>query len=160
MKSTTGPILRRFGFRNVLASNAVLSAATLAALAAITANTPTVAISLFLLMAGFFRSLQYSSIGALTFAEVEQPQMASATSILSIVQPISNSLGVGFGALILELVMYGRHGGDHPVTGDFAPAFLAVGLLSALSVFVFSRLPANAGAEMTGHNMPAPRAAE
>ncbi|MDF2118875.1 MFS transporter [Roseiarcaceae bacterium H3SJ34-1] len=160
MKSTTGPLLRRFGFRNILVSNGILNAATLAAIAAITTTTPTAAIALFLLILGFFRSLQYSSISALSFAEVEPAQMASATSITSIVQPLSNSLGVSFGALILELVIHGRGGGAQPMATDFAPAFLAVGVICVTSVFFFNRLSRNAGAEMTGHNLPAPRAAE
>jgi EmrB/QacA subfamily drug resistance transporter len=151
MKSTTGPLLRRFGFRNILVSNGILSAASLAALAAITTATPTVAISLFLLIMGFFRSLQYSSITALSFAEVDSPQMSSATSITSIVQPLSSSIGVSIGALVLELVMHSRSGGTNPTAVDFAPAFLAIGLIGIASVFFFNRLPRNAGAEMTGH---------
>jgi EmrB/QacA subfamily drug resistance transporter len=160
MKSTTAPMLRRFGFRNVLVSNGILNAATLAALAAITTTTPTAAISLFLLLLGFFRSLQYSSLTALSFAEVEQTQMSSATSITSIAQPLANSLGVSVGALILELVIHGRSGSNQPVATDFAPAFLAIGVICVTSVYFFNRLARNAGAEMTGHNMPAPRAAE
>ena len=38
---------------------------------------------------------------------------------------------------------------------DFPPAFLAVAAISALSVFIFARLPSDAGAEMADR-LPAP----
>jgi hypothetical protein len=33
---------------------------------------------------------------------------------------------------------------------DFAPAFFLVGCIAALSTFMFARMPANAGDELTG----------
>ncbi|HYU69930.1 MAG TPA: hypothetical protein VEL09_11435 [Burkholderiales bacterium] len=37
------------------------------------------------------------------------------------------------------------------VSADFAPAFVAVALVSAVSVFFHATLPADAGAEVSGH---------
>ena len=37
------------------------------------------------------------------------------------------------------------------LAADFEPAFLAVGLAAALSGLIYLRLPADAGAEVSGH---------
>ena len=66
MKVTAGPILRRFGFRSVLTVNAAICAALLAAIALFTAETPYLAIIVVLLAGGFFRSLQFTSINAVS----------------------------------------------------------------------------------------------
>jgi hypothetical protein len=44
-------------------------------------------------------------------------------------------------------------GGGALQAGDFVPAFLAVGALAALSALVYLRLPAEAGAEVSGHRL-------
>ena len=41
-------------------------------------------------------------------------------------------------------------GGDTLTAADFPPAFLIVALVSGLSLLVFRRLPAEAGAQMSG----------
>jgi hypothetical protein len=70
-------------------------------------------------------------------------------------QQLFLSLGVATGALLLNLTLGARH-----ETGlsaqDFWPAFLGVGIISALSVFFFLQLAPDAGAEMSGHKI-APR---
>ena len=48
-----------------------------------------------------------------------------------------------------EIVVSLRH--DTTISeNDFAPAFLLVGGIAALSTFAFARMPANAGDELTG----------
>src|SRR4249920_368294 len=59
MKWATTNILRRFGFRNILVVNSVISAAFLAVCAGFTAATPIGVMMLLLFVGGFFRSLQF-----------------------------------------------------------------------------------------------------
>jgi hypothetical protein len=76
--------------------------------------------------------------------------MSYATSLTSMVQQLALSTGVALGAFVLESVSLAR--GHATLTGaDFAPAFLVIGTLSALSVLFFTRLDPDAGAEMSGH---------
>ena len=70
MKFAAPPILRRFGFRNVLVVNALIAGAFVALPAAFTPATPILLITVLLLVGGFFRSLQFTSVNALAFADV------------------------------------------------------------------------------------------
>ncbi len=71
MKWATAKILRRFGFRTILVFNSLISAAFLAVCAAFTAATPAAVMMGLLLIGGFFRSLQFTSINTIAYAEVE-----------------------------------------------------------------------------------------
>jgi EmrB/QacA subfamily drug resistance transporter len=150
MKLTAAPILKRFGFKRVLMVNAVLSAAFLAANGLFTPMTPHLLILVVLLVGGFFRSLQFTSINTLGYADIEREQMSRATSFASMMQQLSLAVGVGTGALLLELTVAAR-GGEHLGAGDFAPAFFAIALLAASSALAYLRLPSDAGAEVSGH---------
>ena len=55
MKATAAPLIRRFGFRNVLIVNALISSAFLAATGFFTAATAHAVIIAMLLAGGFFR---------------------------------------------------------------------------------------------------------
>jgi EmrB/QacA subfamily drug resistance transporter len=149
MKFTAQPILRRFGFRSVLLFNGVLSSAFIAANVLLTPATPHALIIGLLLMGGFFRSLEFTSINAIAYADVPQSRMSQATSFVSAAQQVSLSLGVALAALVLETARSGR--GEAAISvSDFTPAFLVVASVSALCVGVFAMLPRDAGAELSG----------
>ncbi len=149
MKLTAGPTLKLFGFKRVLMVNAVISALFIAASGLFTPQTPHLVILAVLLAGGFFRSLQFTSINTLAYADIERARMSRATSFASMMQQLSLSIGVGTGALLLHLTVSAR-GGDHLAAGDFWPAFFAVGGLAALSALVYLPLAADAGAEVSG----------
>jgi EmrB/QacA subfamily drug resistance transporter len=149
MKLTAGPTLKLFGFKRVLMVNAVISAVFIAASGLFTAATPHLLILAVLLAGGFFRSLQFTSINTLGYADIERARMSRATSFASMMQQLSLSIGVGTGALLLHLTVAAR-GGGQLAADDFAPAFFAVGLLAALSALVYLPLAADAGAEVSG----------
>ena len=112
--------------------------------------TPHALIIAVLLTGGFFRSLQFTAINAVAYAEVDGRRMSHATSLAAVGQQLSLSVGVTLGAGALEFTR-ARHGaGSALEVGDFAPAFLVVGLVSAASVLFFSHLAPDAGAEISG----------
>ena len=150
MKPTAGPILKRFGFRNVLAANALISTCFFLANTLFTATTPHMIIIAVLLTGGFFRSLQFTAINAVAYAEVDDRRMSHATSLAAVGQQLSLSVGVTLGAGVLELTRSGHGAGSPLEVGDFAPAFIIVGLVSAASIFFFARLAPDAGAEISG----------
>jgi EmrB/QacA subfamily drug resistance transporter len=152
MKSAVSRILKRVGFRNALTWNALIAAALIAACATFTQATPVWVMIAILLIGGFFRSLQFTSVNVIAYADVELARMSRATSLTSMGQQLSQSVGVAVGALALEAIL-GFKGETHLSAGDFPPAFLLVGLISASSMLLFARMPADAGAEMA--NRPA-----
>ncbi len=149
MKFTAQPILRRFGFRSVLIFNGVLSSGFIAANALLTPTTPHALIVGLLLMGGFFRSLEFTSINAIAYADVPPARMSQATSFVSAAQQVSLSLGVAVAALVLEMA---RGGGAETAiaVAHFTPAFLVVAAASVACVVVFAMLPGDAGAELSG----------
>jgi EmrB/QacA subfamily drug resistance transporter len=149
MKTTAGGILKRFGFRTTLAINSVLCAFTLVAPAAFNLSTPIWLMSLVLLVGGFFRSLQFTCINAITYAEIDQPQMSQATSFSSVAQQLSLSLGITVGAAVLQAELTLR-GEPRLTIADFWLAFLVVSLFSLVAGLSFLRLPRDAGEEVAG----------
>jgi EmrB/QacA subfamily drug resistance transporter len=145
--------LFRFGFRQLLIVNGLLASLVLMGYALFTAATPHFLIIAALLLGGFLRSLQFTSLSAITYAELESRQIGAATAIASVAQQVSVSLGVATGAMVLEISEQ-LSGRDHPVTADFAAAFVAVGLVSALCSVLMLRLPAAAGDEISGRAIP------
>ena len=149
MKAAVARVLRHFGYRNVLLYNALISSAFLAACATFVHGMPFAAMIAILLSGGFFRSLQFTSINTIAYAEIEPAKMSRATAMVSAAQQLSMSTGVAVGAFVVELTLRLR---QSPTMGidDFPPAFLFVGLLSASAAFIFARLPLDAGAELSG----------
>ena len=108
MKIAAVPILRRWGFRTVLFGNGILSALSVLMCVLFTASAPFVLIFLGLLIGGFFRSLQYTALNAIAFADVAAPRMSAATSFSSMMQQISNGMGVALAAVTLNQVLVWR----------------------------------------------------
>ncbi len=148
MKTTAAPIIRRIGFKQILVWNAVLTAAFTAASALFTEMTPAAVILAVLLVGGFFKSLQFTAINSIAYADIEEKDMSKATSFASVAQQLSMSAGVATGALLLEVERMGRET-HHVVASDFPPAFLIVGALAALSALIFMRLPKHAGSSLS-----------
>jgi EmrB/QacA subfamily drug resistance transporter len=149
MKTTAAPIIRTFGFRRVLIVNALISSCFMAVNGFYTAATPHLVIVAILLAGGFFRSLQFTAVNALSYADIEQANMSRATSFASVAQQVALSLGVAIGALILQAAR-GLSGETQFVQSDFAIAFWIVAAIGATSVIWFLRLPIGAGEALAG----------
>ena len=149
MKTIAANVLKRFGFRNVLMFNALLASAMLAGFGLFRPTTPHAFIVCTLLISGCFRSLQFTSLNAISYAEVDSPKMGQASSLAGMMQQLSLSMGVAIAGYVLELVGLVAHRPSTDVH-NFYIAFAVVGLLSASSAWMMWRLPRNAGAEMAG----------
>ena len=156
MKPAATTALRRFGFRNTLLVNGILSGVTLCLCAAFRPAWPVAMIYLALLVGGFFRSLQFTAYNTIAYADVPRARMSAATSLYATLQQVSLTLGISMGAAVLEVAMAAT-GRVTPVTSDFAVAFLAVGLISLLAAPVSVLMPRFAGAELSGHGVPQSR---
>jgi len=149
MKTLAARIIRTFGFRNIMTVNAVVSAVFLAACALFTVQTPLLLILIILVVGGFFRSLQFTAINTVAYAEVEQAQMSRATTLVSVGQQLALSAGVAVGAFSVETTMALRHVTELSAA-DFGPAFVVVAIFAALSAYFFWQMPDDAGHEISG----------
>ena len=109
MKTLAARIIRTFGFRNMMTVNAVVSSVFLAACALFTVTTPLLLIFIILVVGGFFRSLQFTAINTVAYAEVEPAQMSRATTLVSVNQQLAISAGVAVGAFSVESTMLCQH---------------------------------------------------
>ncbi len=148
MKTTATPIIRRLGFRSVLISNGVISSFIMMSYALFRPTTPHFLIVTALLLGGFFRSLQFTALGTLAYADVPTQMMSGASTLSSMAQQLFLSLGVALGAMLLHLSLT-AHGG-HLTTSDFTPAFVVMGCLALLSSLLFLPLEYHAGDEVSG----------
>ncbi len=154
MKTVIPMILRRFGFKHALTVNAIVSATLVGLCATFTPGVPFAWIVGVLVVGGFFRSLEFTSINTIAYADVDQRRMSRATSLMSVAQQVSVSAGVAIGALAVDLTLRAR-GRTEITAADFQPAYIAIALIAASSVFVFARMPDDAGAELAQRS-PAP----
>jgi EmrB/QacA subfamily drug resistance transporter len=147
MKTAVPRILRWLGFRNTLTWNSLVASLMLMACAAFTATTPVAVMVAVLLLGGFFRSLQFTSVNTIAYADIEPHRMSRGTALVAVAQQLSQSVGVAVGALVVETVL--RLRGHNVLTAeDFPPAFMVIGLIAASSTFLFATMPPDAGADM------------
>jgi EmrB/QacA subfamily drug resistance transporter len=149
MKTLAARIIKTFGFRNIMVVNAIVSSAFLAACALFTVTTPLLLIMIILVVGGFFRSLQFTAINTVAYAEVEPAQMSRATTLVSVNQQLAISTGVALGAFSVESTMLVRHV-QELTAAEFAPAFMVVAIISAISAYFFYLMPVDAGHQVSG----------
>lgn len=149
MKTIAAAVLRRFGFRRVLLWNGLLAALLLAGYGLFRADTPHLVIVGVLVAAGCFRSLQFTSLNAISFADVEPARMAPASSLSGMMQQLSLSIGVAVGGYALQFAGLWS-GRETTAVENFGPAFAMVAAVSALSAWFMWKLPADAGSVMAG----------
>ena len=150
MKLTARPIIKRFGFRNVILVNGLISTATVAMCALFTPGTPLLLIFVLLLIAGFFQSLQFTATQAMTYADVRNPQMSTATSIASMTQQLSRGFGISVVATLLHLSLAWR-GATMLAHADFVVAFAGATAIGFSSLYYGWTLQPEAAAEVSGH---------
>jgi len=152
MKTLAARIIRTFGFRNIMTINAIVSSVFLAACALFTPATPLLLIMILLVVGGFFRSLQFTAINTLAYAEVEPEQMSRATTLVSVNQQLAVSAGVAVGAFSVEATMWTHHVSELSAN-DFAPGFIVVAIISTISAYFFYEMPVDAGHQVSGRGV-------
>ncbi len=149
MKFSAAAIIKRFGFRRILIFNVFISSAFLASYGLFTATSPHWLLLGALLAGGFFRSLQFTALNAIAYADVDQTRMSRATSFASVAQQTSGAAGVAIAAGAIEAGQW-LFGDAALENRDFAFSFAIVALVAFSSLFSFWRLKPDAGSEVSG----------
>jgi hypothetical protein len=150
MKLFTTPVLRGFGFRTVAIVASTVAAAFVAAYGWLSPSTPLAATIIVLFVYGLARSMQFTTLATLAYADVGDAQKGSASTLWSVAQQMAIAMGIAFGALCLRLATsLGRTEPSDPsrpfALGDFRWAFIASSVLIIVSIVGYARLPRDAG---------------
>lgn len=151
MKTITTASLRWFGFRNVLVINGVLCGLFVVVCGFLSPDLGRFWIVVILLCAGLTRSMQYTALNTLGFADIPGNLRSSAATINSMLMQVSMVLAITACALLLNGSRFLAQR-DAVAAPDFAVAFAVMGVLVAGASLVFLTLPKNAGAEVSGHS--------
>lgn len=150
MKTMTTGLLRRFGFRRILLFNGACVTLTIAALAWVSLQPPLVPVALIMLLGGATRSLQFTALNTLAFADIDKAHSGDANTLNSLLQQVAFTLGVAVAAFSLQASKAVR-GAEALSATDFQVAFIGVSLCGALALTFYARLSADTGSEVSGH---------
>ena len=150
MKTITNPILNRFGIKAVLVWNGLIASTFIAACATVAPAVPLWISGIVLVLAGASRSMQFTALTMVTFADVKPNERQPAAVVSALTQQIGMGGGVAVGALLLTFSQRLR-GSQTLSAADFQAALVLAGVLSALALISYMRLDADAGDEISGH---------
>lgn len=145
MKPATIWIMRHYNFRTVLIGNGFLVALFSFFTALLLPTTPVWLIVLVMFLSGMFRSMQFSAITTLAFADIPQQQMTTANTLYSTIQQMSTGMGIAMGAVFLRFSNMINGSTPHYTVPDFRLAFIFVAILGVVSLYGFTKLTPDAG---------------
>lgn len=152
LKMTVSGILTRFGYRAILISNTVFIGLLIMLFATIGAGTPIWIIVAESFAYGFFSSLQYSSMNTLVYADVDEEDTSSASSIASTMQQMAISFGVATASLATAFFIPDRFKSNPTeMIHGVHRAFFVLGGMTILSSIVFRQLRRGDGSAVAGH---------
>ena len=103
IKPVTTPLIRRFGFKNVIVGSNLIGALVYVACVFIDPATPIWLIAVLLFFSGVFRSIGFSGYNSLQFSDVPSEQMTPANTLASTMQQVATGIGIAVAALIVRL---------------------------------------------------------
>lgn len=149
MKLGAARLIRRFGFRRLLLVNGLLASLSISVMGLLSSTTPYLLAVSLLFAGGFLRSLQFTALNAMSYSDVDHAQASYATSLYTVVQQLSLSLGVVLAAFVLEAAQWYR--AEETLTPmDFTIAFFVVAACSVSALFQFIALSPKAGESVSG----------
>jgi MFS family permease len=148
-RAVVAQTIRRVGFRSLLIGATILASLVRASYGLFQPGTPHVLIFFALLLGGLVNSMGLVALATLGFSQIPKPHMSHATTFSSMAQQLSVSLGVVLGAELVSAAAW-WHGrtSQNLLASDFSPAFVALGVMTLLSLLSFVRLGRDEGAEL------------
>jgi MFS family permease len=152
LKAVAGRILRRFGFWRCLVFGGMLSAGSTGTLALLSSATPWLVVLMVLTLAGALRSVLFTSIAALNFADVPKEELPDATILGNVAVQVIGAFAVSFAGLLLSgsALLRGGDSGELAMF-DYRAALLIMAAIGFGAVLIFWRLPRDTGSEVSGH---------
>jgi EmrB/QacA subfamily drug resistance transporter len=146
MKLVAARVLARFGFRKVLVVNTLMIGVTVALFSLVVANTPLWIIVALSLAQGFFNSLQFTSMNAMAYSDIDAKDSSMASTLGSSMQQLSMSFGLACGSLVTGWYLGDVSQTDQlAVTSALHHAFLTLGAVTVVSSLSFWTLKPDDG---------------
>ncbi|MEG0800667.1 MAG: MFS transporter [Citrobacter sp.] len=154
IKPATTPLIRWLGFKKLLLINGALNVLALLACALITPQTPVWVILLVLYLGGVFRSIQFTGVSTLAFADVPAPQMSYANTLFSTATQLAVGLGISLAAIGIRI---GDKVSEWLALGNipgisFRLAFVAIAIICLTGMVDTLRLTRDAGSAVSNKN--------
>lgn len=151
IKPATTPLIRWLGFKKLLLINGALNVLALLACALITPSTPVWLILLVLYLGGVFRSIQFTGISTLAFADVPSAQMSYANTLFSTATQLAVGLGISLGAIGIRIgANVSEWLGMSAIPGiSFRLAFVVIALICLIGMVDTLRLVKDAGSAVS-----------
>ena len=134
MKPATIYITRKFNFKVVLIINGALLALAVFLQSFFQPETPYWLIIAVLFFAGLTRSMQFSSLNTLAYADVSDEEMSNANTLYSTMQQLSIAMGISVGALFLHFAASYHGNMNSYKVEDFQLALILVAILGVLAL--------------------------
>ena len=152
MKAFTTRILEGWGFRTVALVDVTVAGVSMIACGLLTPGVPLAIVLIVVFIYGLARSMQFSLLATLAYADVPQPQMSAASTISSAAMQMTSGLGVAFGAVALRASasLRGETTGHAFTLADFRVAFIGAAALTLVSLWGYVRLAHDAGQNIGG----------
>jgi EmrB/QacA subfamily drug resistance transporter len=144
MKPATSTVLNRVGFKTTVLVNGSIAIATILGCSLLTPETPKAVIVPLLFVSGLARSMQFTALNTLAFADVPQPRMSGANTLFSMLNQMASGLGIAIGAIALRLASLLHPATEAASTRDFQIAFLVIAVLAIVAMLDFRRLAPDA----------------
>ena len=131
-------LIKRFGYRPVLACNTFVQGFLIAAMALITAETHLAWLLLLLSLIGVSMYIQYTALGTYTLTDLDNQQASSGTSLMSVTIQLAIGLAVSLAGAFLAL--FNPDEGTLPqstVMDAFACAYIGLGAVSVITTLLF-----------------------
>ncbi len=153
MKGFVTRILRRFGHRPVLVINGFAVALSLLAMALISPAMPLPLIAAILIGHGLVRSLEFTALGTLAFADIDRAAMSDASTLANTAMLLSGAAAITLaatavhaGSALMNLPAFAMLSGPG---AEYRIAFVLVAVFALLGQIDACRLPHSAGHSLT-----------
>jgi MFS family permease len=148
----TRPVLtmaiKRYGFRNMLIGATIVTSLLYFSFALLRPGMSYFAMVALLLLSGAARGMLLVSMNTLGYTEIPKERMSYATAMATMGQQVAHTFGVAMAVILLNLAMQTRSS-ETLIAEDFWLGFALLGVINALALIYFFRLPGDAGQELT-----------
>jgi EmrB/QacA subfamily drug resistance transporter len=141
-------IVKKFGYKKTLISNTLVLAFIITLFAFPGQHTSVYFLIPLLLIYGMASSLQFSSMNTISVADLDKNTSSEGNSMIAVTQQLSVSFGISIASFLLNIFH------DIPCELGITPfryTFVILGVITALSSLVFTRLHKTDGNNLSGH---------